>query len=52
VVDGKLKTFMFLFFSHLFVCKLWPLSAFNFDNTCLILVGYIFGGDGSFANMF
>ncbi len=51
MVDGKLKTFMFLFIPHLFICMLWPLSTFNFDHTCLLLVGCIFGGDASFANM-
>ncbi len=39
MVDGKLKMFMFLFFYHLFICKLWPLSTFNFDGTNLLLVG-------------
>jgi hypothetical protein len=30
--------FMFLFFSHLFVCRLWLLFAFNFDDAYLLLV--------------
>jgi hypothetical protein len=51
VVDGKLKMFMFLFFSHLSVCRLWSLFVFNFNDICLLLVGCIFGGDASFTNM-
>ncbi len=51
MVDGKLKMFMFLFFFHLFVCRLWPLFVFNFDNVCLLLVGCISGGVVVFARM-
>jgi hypothetical protein len=43
---------MFLFFSHLFVCKLWPLSTFNFDNACLLLVGCISSGATSLQRCF
>jgi hypothetical protein len=48
---GKLKTFMFIYFFHLFVCKLWSLFAFNFDNTYLLLVGCISSGVAGFVKM-
>ncbi len=53
MVDGKLKTFMFFFFFfHLFLCRLWPLSMFNFDSACLLLVGCISSGSVGFMKMF